>query len=89
MKSRIAVAAVVALCLPAVRRSRADIPGLRTLQRAGASKGAGEDVRLPRQPHGIQEPKLVKDAMERNLEWFEKWIKAGARATASEGTVRR
>ena len=28
----------------------------------------------PRQPHGIQEPKLIKDAMERNLEWFDRWI---------------
>ena len=28
----------------------------------------------PRQPHGIQEPKLMKDAMERNLEWFDRWV---------------
>jgi dipeptidyl aminopeptidase/acylaminoacyl peptidase len=34
-------------------------------------------VVYPRQPHGIQEPKLVKDAMERNLEWFDRWIKRG------------
>jgi dipeptidyl aminopeptidase/acylaminoacyl peptidase len=32
-------------------------------------------VTYPRQPHGIQAPKLLKDAMERNLAWFEKWIK--------------
>lgn len=32
-------------------------------------------VVYPRQPHGIQEPKLIKDAMERNLEWFDRWIK--------------
>ena len=32
-------------------------------------------VTYPRQPHGIQEPKLLKDAMERNLAWFERWIK--------------
>lgn len=32
-------------------------------------------VTYPRQPHGIQEPKLLQDAMERNLEWFERWIK--------------
>jgi dipeptidyl aminopeptidase/acylaminoacyl peptidase len=36
----------------------------------------------PRQPHGLQEPKFIKDAMERNLEWFDKWIK-GAKATTS------
>jgi dipeptidyl aminopeptidase/acylaminoacyl peptidase len=34
-------------------------------------------VVYPRQPHGIQEPKLIKDAMERNLEWFDRWIKRG------------
>jgi len=32
-------------------------------------------VVYPRQPHGIQEPKLQIDAMERNLEWFDRWIK--------------
>jgi dipeptidyl aminopeptidase/acylaminoacyl peptidase len=31
-------------------------------------------VTYPRQPHGIQEPKLLKDAMERNLEWFDRWV---------------
>jgi dipeptidyl aminopeptidase/acylaminoacyl peptidase len=31
-------------------------------------------VVYPRQPHGIQEPKLIKDAMDRNLEWFDRWI---------------
>jgi dipeptidyl aminopeptidase/acylaminoacyl peptidase len=29
----------------------------------------------PRQPHGIQEPKLMQDAMQRNLDWFDRWIK--------------
>ena len=32
-------------------------------------------VVYPRQPHGIQEPKHIKDAMERNLEWFDRWIR--------------
>jgi dipeptidyl aminopeptidase/acylaminoacyl peptidase len=32
-------------------------------------------VVYPRQPHGLQEPKFIKDAMERNLEWFDRWIK--------------
>ena len=31
-------------------------------------------VVYPRQPHGIQEPKLMLDAMQRNLEWFDRWI---------------
>ena len=32
-------------------------------------------VVYPRQPHGIQEPKLMLDAMRRNLDWFDRWIK--------------
>jgi dipeptidyl aminopeptidase/acylaminoacyl peptidase len=32
-------------------------------------------VVYPRQPHGIQEPKLMQDAMQRNLDWFDRWIK--------------
>jgi dipeptidyl aminopeptidase/acylaminoacyl peptidase len=31
-------------------------------------------VVYPRQPHGIREPKLLLDAMTRNLEWFERWV---------------
>ncbi len=46
-------------------------------------------VVYPRQPHGIQEPKLVKDAMERNLEWFDKWIKAGGTTPSTEQNGRR
>jgi dipeptidyl aminopeptidase/acylaminoacyl peptidase len=33
-----------------------------------------EMVVYPRQPHGIREPKLLRDAMERNLNWFNKWL---------------
>jgi len=32
-------------------------------------------VVYPRQPHGIQEPKMMQDAMQRNLDWFGRWIK--------------
>lgn len=40
-------------------------------------------VVYPRQPHGIQEPKLLLDAMHRNLDWFNQWIlkKPANRAT--------
>ena len=31
-------------------------------------------VVYPRQPHGIQEPKLMRDAMIRNLEWFDQYV---------------
>jgi dipeptidyl aminopeptidase/acylaminoacyl peptidase len=39
-------------------------------------------VVYPRQPHGFTEPKMTKDAMERNLEWFDRWI-MGSKASAS------
>jgi dipeptidyl aminopeptidase/acylaminoacyl peptidase len=32
-------------------------------------------VVYPRQPHGIQEPKLMLDAMSRNVEWFDRWVR--------------
>jgi len=31
-------------------------------------------VAYPRQGHGIGEPRLILDAMTRNLEWFDKWV---------------
>lgn len=31
-------------------------------------------VIYPRQGHGIREPKLVKDLLQRNLDWFKRWI---------------
>jgi dipeptidyl aminopeptidase/acylaminoacyl peptidase len=31
-------------------------------------------VVYPRTPHGIQEPKLLLDALTRNLEWFDRWV---------------
>ena len=40
-------------------------------------------VVYPRQPHGLQEPKFIKDAMERNLEWFDRWIKGAKAATSN------
>ena len=32
-------------------------------------------VIYPRQPHGIREPKLLRDAMRRNLAWMNHWIR--------------
>ncbi|TKJ28165.1 peptidase S9 family protein [bacterium (candidate division B38) B3_B38] len=34
-----------------------------------------EFVIYPRQPHGIREPKLQKDVVKRNLDWFNKWLR--------------
>jgi dipeptidyl aminopeptidase/acylaminoacyl peptidase len=42
-----------------------------------ALKRQGVPVKMvvyPRQPHGLQEPKLQLDAMQRNIEWFDNWL---------------
>ena len=42
-----------------------------------ALKRQGIPVKMvvyPRQPHGLQEPKLQLDAMTRNVEWFDHWL---------------
>jgi dipeptidyl aminopeptidase/acylaminoacyl peptidase len=42
-----------------------------------ALKRQGVTARMvvyPRQPHGLQEPKFIKDAMTRNLEWFDRYV---------------
>jgi dipeptidyl aminopeptidase/acylaminoacyl peptidase len=39
-------------------------------------------VVYPRQHHGFHEPKMTKDAMERNLDWFDRWM--GRNGTSSE-----
>jgi dipeptidyl aminopeptidase/acylaminoacyl peptidase len=31
-------------------------------------------VLYPGQPHGVREPRLVRDLMSRNVEWFRRWI---------------
>ncbi len=36
-----------------------------------------EMVIYPREPHGFREPKHIRDAMERNLQWFEHWLSDG------------
>jgi len=42
-------------------------------------------VVYPRQPHGIQEPRLQLDSMQRNLEWFDRWV-MGKTAAPATGT---
>jgi dipeptidyl aminopeptidase/acylaminoacyl peptidase len=39
-------------------------------------------VVYPRQPHGLQEPKFIDDAMRRNLEWFDRWVMGRTAASA-------
>ncbi|MCG8607340.1 S9 family peptidase [bacterium] len=51
-----------------------------------AIKRQGVEVKMvvyPRQPHGIREPRLLLDAMQRNLDWFEKWLLSGEKMTAN------
>ena len=43
-------------------------------------------VVYPRQPHAIQEPKLLLDAMERNLAWFERWLLKNEDSPPGSGT---
>ena len=42
----------------------------------------------PRQLHGLLEPKMIKDAMERNLEWFDRWIKGGGSSSSAASRLR-
>jgi dipeptidyl aminopeptidase/acylaminoacyl peptidase len=47
-----------------------------------ALKAQGVPVRmlvLPRQPHGVQEPKMRLIAIKSNLEWFNKWLGSGGK----------
>ena len=54
------------------------VPAEQSIQFYEAVKGIGKaEVQLviyPEQGHGIKEPTLIRDAMKRNLEWFEKRI---------------
>jgi dipeptidyl aminopeptidase/acylaminoacyl peptidase len=40
-------------------------------------------VVYPRQPHGFTEPKMTKDALERNLEWFDRWVLGGVKTSSN------
>ena len=41
---------------------------------------ATEMVKYPRTTHGFQEPRLIRDAMMRNLEWFDRYVMGNASA---------
>ena len=47
-------------------------------------------VTYPRQPHGVREPRLVRDLAERNLAWMAQWLGTGGAAgpLESAGPVR-
>jgi dipeptidyl aminopeptidase/acylaminoacyl peptidase len=54
------------------------VPAEQSIQYYEAMKGIGKaPVKLviyPGQPHGISEPRLQRDLMNRNVEWFSYWI---------------
>lgn len=48
------------------------------LYRALQAAGVESDIaRYPRSGHGLGEPKLIEDAFERNLEWFDRHLQSG------------
>ena len=54
------------------------VPAEQSIQFYEAMKGLGrapvELVLYPGQPHGISDPRLSRDLMARNVEWFARWI---------------
>ncbi len=41
---------------------------------------AVEMIRYPRSAHGVTEPKLIRDTLTRNLEWFDRYVRGNAQA---------
>lgn len=39
-----------------------------------------EMIKYPRSEHAITEPKLIRDALMRNLEWFDRYVKGDREA---------
>ena len=54
------------------------VPAEQSIQFYEAMKGIGKApvtlVMYPGQPHGITDPRLSRDLMQRNVEWFTRWI---------------
>ena len=40
-------------------------------------------ITFPRMPHGLTEPKMVLKSKQTNIEWFDKYLRAGAATTAA------
>lgn len=41
-----------------------------------------EMMGYPRQPHAVEEPKLLRDALQRNLDWFDRYVKGNPKAAS-------
>jgi dipeptidyl aminopeptidase/acylaminoacyl peptidase len=57
------------------------VPAEQSVQFYEAAKAIGKAetqlVVYPGQPHGVREPRLFRDLLERNLDWFERLVPAG------------
>jgi len=64
------------------------VPAEQSIQFYEAMKGIGKApvtlVLYPGQPHGINDPRLSRDLMQRNVEWFTRWIPADNSKTAQD-----
>ena len=66
------------------------VPAEQSIQFYEAVRALGkvetELVVYPGQPHGVRDPRLLRDLMMRNVEWFRRFIPvAGAGATSDSG----
>ncbi len=82
-QERSAMFAAQAVTTPTlIQHGRDDVrvPLSQGLEFYNALKRRGVPVEMdiyPRQGHGFQEPRAIMDLMERNLEWFDRWIGDG------------
>jgi dipeptidyl aminopeptidase/acylaminoacyl peptidase len=71
---------VTPLLIPVGERDER-VPAEQSIQFYEAIKGIGKTpvklVIYPGQPHGVREPRLQRDLMTRNVEWFTRWIPMG------------
>lgn len=80
------VSRVVTPLLIQVGQADRRVPAEQSIEFYEAMKGIGKTpvtlVMYPGQPHGISDPRLQRDLMRRNVEWFTRWIPtiAGQRA---------
>jgi dipeptidyl aminopeptidase/acylaminoacyl peptidase len=62
------------------------VPAEQSIQFYEAMKGIGKApvklIMYPGQPHGIADPRLSRDLMNRNVEWFTRWIPVEGRRMA-------
>jgi dipeptidyl aminopeptidase/acylaminoacyl peptidase len=62
------------------------VPKTQSIEYYTALKDLGVPTELviyPRQPHGVREPKLVVDLLQRNLDWFKKWVLEGGQPSTN------